>query len=1283
MSVTLTALLILLALLNYPFYSGAIFVNSSEQLQRYLCNNNNHGDLLLELKSESNYSLKHTSVACLVSSGNSIILKSNTSAVIKCGDEGKTTQTLAFFNSTVRIERIVFENCGTNLSNIPDDHVFEYLNSSSLYYTSSHAAALVFVHCKVIMNEVALYHSHGFAIVGVNLHNSVLWNVNTSNSSETQSEAANNITVGSGLMLHFMDNYMMDYDDISNSNVSLINCNFEYNFHIKFIDECSPNNYMSPHNDYLPVTNSAGLTILYTQTNYTAQVQSNYATFKQNVGDIAGAMLIVHYIKEKHLMNSGSTIIENTRFERNTNVAPCHGAGLAFYWFDPHVITPSHNKVQHLIVRDSVFKNHYPLLKDTNIMNRKFSTGTVYIGLVTSSTMTILFERSNFTNNVAPYTGHGTGACIFAEKYKSNSPGGEVVITLEDITASKNREDIKYKIISMVGIFSFYAIENVTIRGNQSLFHDNSGSVIHAVDSDIHLYGQVFFQRNQAMNGAAIRTTGQSRVYFEKGVVARFESNTAQQSGGALHLYKQTLPFEKECVLQISDGIDVTFSRNIAGSSGNSIYAYPIYNCFVSSNKREQQPIDWTEYLHFNNSCNNSLLQVSTRASHLKACNNSEKWQNGLHLTTYPGQSYQSYFAAVDDGNHTVWSTLDTRIIINSTKGYNLVPKLWLQHKVDFALNENKFSRCTPVDLSILSNSDTRVIDALIALSLPHHPGILSIAISIFPCPIGFQLNKKKGVCECSPVLHHLSSIYPHSRFKCNIQNSTKRGVNSQNNTITRPNEGNPWIGNLTVDNVTTFGVSLECPLGYCSFNSKPNVFHIINHTKGIDLIDSSGHSTPLCLFNREKTLCGRCPPNLSVILGSTECRHCHSGYAILTALLYIVAGPLLVYLLYALRFTLTSGTLNGIIFFAQAANAGYIDLLSLYLQNKVVEWRVTRFSIIVLSFFNLDIGFPLCFYNGMTELWKAGLSLLFPLYLLTIVIVLIILSRFSHRLSNRIAHSSVQVLVTVVHLSFSKLVLKTVAVFQHATIYTENPVTPFLVWYYDGTIKYSSQPHLILMIITSLITIAFVLPYILLLVLVKPLRRSALASKYLRPVIEAIHAPYKEGKQHWFVGRLLLLIIMYIVYLIYWPTHTTKICLILSPLLATFLILQAYVKPFKSKWLNILDCWVMYILLFLFLTTWYYEEQGEFSVSSVIIEVSVILFLITFLVILMYHICWVSHLVSCMEQKLLKSKRQRRSNQNISYHNKSRHMLLSETSNSFYGSCNYRESLLSSTSSA
>ena len=64
----------------------------------------------------------------------------------------------------------------------------------------------------------------------------------------------------------------------------------------------------------------------------------------------------------------------------------------------------------------------------------------------------------------------------------------------------------------------------------------------------------------------------------------------------------------------------------------------------------------------------------------------------------------------------------------------------------------------------------------------------------------------------------------------------------------------------------------------------------------------------------------------------------------------------------------------------------------------------VRDITVVFLSVLNLGLGFPLCFYNGMSELWKAGLSLLFLFYLLTIVVVLIILSHFLLKLSNRIA---------------------------------------------------------------------------------------------------------------------------------------------------------------------------------------------------------------------------------------------------------------------------------------
>ena len=65
---------------------------------------------------------------------------------------------LSLFNTSVTLERLVFENCGIYLTTIQDSTITVYLNSSSLYYTSSHSAALVFVHCQVNITQVDIYY---------------------------------------------------------------------------------------------------------------------------------------------------------------------------------------------------------------------------------------------------------------------------------------------------------------------------------------------------------------------------------------------------------------------------------------------------------------------------------------------------------------------------------------------------------------------------------------------------------------------------------------------------------------------------------------------------------------------------------------------------------------------------------------------------------------------------------------------------------------------------------------------------------------------------------------------------------------------------------------------------------------------------------------------------------------------------------------------------------------------------------------------------------------------
>ena len=73
---------------------------------------------------------------------------------------------------------------------------------------------------------------------------------------------------------------------------------------------------------------------------------------------------------------------------------------------------------------------------------------------------------------------------------------------------------------------------------------------------------------------------------------------------------------------------------------------------------------------------------------------------------------------------------------------------------------------------------------------------------------------------------------------------------------------------------------------------------------------------------------------------------------------------------------------------------------------------------------------------------------------------------------------------------------------------------TPIKAWYNDGTVIYGSYEHLTLMIVTSIIVGALLIPYLIILIGGKGLMKSGRVREYLRPIYETIHAPYKDNKK-------------------------------------------------------------------------------------------------------------------------------------------------------------------------
>ena len=98
--------------------------------------------------------------------------------------------------------------------------------------------------------------------------------------------------------------------------------------------------------------------------------------------------------------------------------------------------------------------------------------------------------------------------------------------------------------------------------------------------------------------------------------------------------------------------------------------------------------------------------------------------------------------------------------------------------------------------------------------------------------------------------------------------------------------------------------------------------------------------------------------------------------------------------LLMAFNLTVAVGTLNGLIFYADIlnVNGGTITSLSIKVPSVFISWL------------NLEVGFDICFFEGMDTYWKAWLQLAFPSYVILLLLMIIIVSDRSIKFSQLLA---------------------------------------------------------------------------------------------------------------------------------------------------------------------------------------------------------------------------------------------------------------------------------------
>lgn len=1207
--------------------SHSMIISEEEELQAFLCAGQPlMEDFFVALSTNITHYISSNVSFCMINTTYSLTITSNSSlsAVIDCDDRKlQPNSGFVFTNAhNLTLHRLVLRGCGGYLRGLD---LMESINStgSPVYFTQYQSSVLLFLRINVLLiRNVKISSYYGFAVLTINPMNALMDGIEVTLSKGAQYIARNDHSVGCGAMILFTDDHTPS--TIKTHNVIIRKALFYQNYDfVQTIDCLSDLQYFKAPS--IPVVNAGGLTIIYSQKTFFANVSVLQANFDTNLGSLAGAMLILYY---KSLLQRGSNFISNSKFTSNYNAHYCHGSGLSLFVMP----VQSSNKVNSnytqntLTIENTSFMKHYDLTASRSVIKTlSIGAGAIYIGVLEpfiENNITAVIKNAQFIqNNIL-----STGSCIFAETiYRSNNDQFKVLnVVLDNVVAYNNSQSNTNSVLAKVGMFVFHRLRGLYITGLTCIY-DNYGIAFDITDTKIVLSGDFYCARNAGEKGPAFSLHGQSYFHFQTGLRATFINNTALTNGGAIHAFDESF---KQCTFQTENNmshlnISIIFINNSASASGSSIFSTNLYYCISSSGILTKTA---AENLYKNiftfiggTPALNNMSSLSVRRC---VCidNNTRKCDLYEYpINVYPGLTVVLPMVAEDAMGKNVHSVVTIGLGLmkkskNEMKFLSISSWYVSQSSTEQVLLESQ--QCTVVSLTLRKRTtDLNLSRATLIVSSPNDPELLKVNLKLVDCPLGFELNVYFGTCNCSSVIGKgVTGYHP----ICHISED-------QVSTISMPIATTYWIGLMNLsDGTTVFGVSASCH-AYCNFDTDLNVF-VVGNTAIVKIADPTNlsNSIPLCLENKEGPLCSKCAAGYSVTFGSSECKQC-SNLWLLTLVGYAAVGPLFIYLLYALNLTLTAGTLNGIIFYAQIyAILSGLSLSSLEHDPLSTFFYLTR-GLVSLINFNLHFNYPICLYDGMTHVMKSGLSLVFPMYLLGIVIFLIIVSRYSVRLSNRISGSSVQVLVTVVHLSSSRMFTSIMDVYTPINIYTNATKDPIKVWLNDATTEYGKGSHLILMIVASLIIGPVLSAYMTILLAGRFIQRNKKLREYIRPIYEAIHAPYKRNKEFFFTSHLLITIFFYILYAAYRGNEMYTAFAIGIPSFCLYIAFESLCRPFAKMTLNVFVFIQNGLLVTISCTIWFFMIKDYFKRMAILFIFTNVTIIVCLFGVIALHALWVT----------------------------------------------------------
>ena len=671
---------------------------------------------------------------------------------------------------------------------------------------------------------------------------------------------------------------------------------------------------------------------------------------------------------------------------------------------------------------------------------------------------------------------------------------------------------------------------------NNTEFLFNTGSSIHARQTKIVIGERVLFAGNRAFIGGAfhidcfVPLQAQTVAYITQiqecpptpGLLSTIElssnissidirDNVAIHYGGGIAVNEQcTLSNPRGlCFYQLAEikrnivnnktigtNMYVQMENNTAYAAGNSIYGGPLEQCFLAqmvvdgrsgthTYRYSKVGMDSFRSIFSINKENLTIRDVACDPYRICFCeqeyfNNTSMCTQEIRKSVFQGQDFNVSAIAIASLKETAGEFVKASLAQEKAKLESRQEVQLLSRTCsDLTYTIRTLEKHVRLDLSLECVATKQLVPSI-------------VRVHFLPCPIGFNLSGDPPQCDCAA---HLKEML--TGITCNI--------NSQ--TLLLPNGS--WVGNYSGEIVG----HPNCPFDYCTQKSEVRP----------DALDAR------CSMDRSGILCGKCRPGYSLVLGSSRCVHCSNVYLLLL-IPFTIAGILLVILLKLCDLTVSRGTLNGLILFA---NIIQVNKTTFFPHHSPLF--LTRVLVVFVAWLNLDFGIETCFFEGMDAFSKTWLQFAFPVFIWGLVILVIYSSRHSVRLSELIGTNAVQVLATLFLLSYAKLLRSVLSSVTPIHVSDCNGVAS-LRWIMDGNVPFIRWPHVLLFLVAVFATFAYIVPLTLLAVLAPYLQANSGRCLLrwvvrIKPLLDAYMGPYKDKHRYWTGLMLVARIILFIIF--------------------------------------------------------------------------------------------------------------------------------------------------------